>query len=240
MKGVRASLALLTRIPVGRPGSWPRYTAAWLWLPGLLAGMIWYASYELFGSTGLGMIAAVGGEAALTGVIHWRGLANTMDGLTSAPASRSWDRRTTGVQAAGVLFIGLALLAFWSLWTNSGTLGPAEWLLPPLWARAVLAWGFTWRRVDRSSRSAHNLFRDTEHGAGAWITLLVALIIGVYVLGFQAVEVLGGSLVAAGLFLWWASRLFRGLNEDVLFAGVLVAELVALVILAVVAPPALF
>ena len=91
-----------------------------------------------------------------------------------------------------------------------------------------------------SSRTAHDFFRDTQHGAGAWVTLLVALVIGAYVLGFQAVEVFGGSLIAAGLFLWGASRLFRGLNEDILFACVIVAQVAALYFLAASAPPALF
>lgn len=240
VRGVRASLGLLTRIPVGGFEVWPTYSAAWFWIPGLLAGIIWYFSYQVLGSTGAGMIGAIGGEAILTGAVHWRGFAKTVDGWTSRRAERNSDRRRFGIGVAGVLFMALALLALWTLWINAGALGPGVWLLPPLWGRAVLAWGTTWRRVDVSSPRASKFFRETHRGTGAWITLLIALVIGVYILGFEAVGVFGATLIVSGLFVWWGSRLFRGLNEDVLWACVIVAEVVALYILALTAPPAFF
>lgn len=240
MNNPRTALALFTRIPVGRLNTWGRYTAAWLWLPGILGGIVWYLAFQLFGSTDIGMIAAVGGEAILTGGVHWRGFVKIFDAWTAKPIERSQIRRQWGAGAVGILFVVLALMALAALWKHGGALVPIVWIMPPLWARALAAWASTWRRVDDSSAWMARLARETHLGSGAWITLVIALALGAVSLGFQAVDVFGGSLIIVGLFLWWGVRLFRGMNEELFFASVILTEIVALYLIIIFTPVALF
>ncbi|PSR20765.1 MAG: hypothetical protein C7B45_13545 [Sulfobacillus acidophilus] len=94
MNGTRDSLALLTRLPVGTVERYAPYTVAWFWVPGLMAGIIWYIAFHLFGSTGAGMIVAVGGEAVLTGGMHWQGWVKALDGWGGSPSERRRARRS--------------------------------------------------------------------------------------------------------------------------------------------------
>jgi cobalamin synthase len=184
----------------------------------------------------MGMIVAVGGETVLTGGMHWKGLVKTFDAWTAPRVDRSGVRRQWGAGAVGVLFMILALLALWTLWRNGGALVPVVWIMPPLWARALMAWASSWRRVDESSSWMSKLSLATSQGSGAWITLVVALGIGVMALGFEAINVFGGSLILVGLFMWWGVRLFRGMNEDLLFASVILTEIVALYLIIIFTP----
>lgn len=236
MKGARAALALLTRIPARDPEVWPRYTVAWFWLPGILAGIIWYIAIQIFGATGAGMIAAIGGEAVLTGGLHWKGLAKVVDAWSAPRQDRSQVRRSAGVGAVGVLFVTLALLAFWTLWQHGGAVVPAVWLMPPLWARAIMAWASSWRRIDPSSAWTTRVGKETGSGSGAWMALAVAMLLGLYVMGFRAIDVFGGSLILVGLFLWWGMRKFSGLNEDLLFASAILTEIIALYLIVATTP----
>ncbi len=236
MKGGRAALALLTRIPMGTLDEIPRYTVAWFWLPGALAGIIWYAAFYLFGSTGVGMIAAVTGEAILTGGVHWKGLAKTFDAWNADRSQRTVVRRAQGIGAAGTVFLMLAALSLWTLWQHGGALVPADWIMPPLWGRAMMAWALTWRRNDASSPFYGKLAAGSHNGAGAWVPLLLALVLGTLDFGFGAVNVFGGSLVLVGFFLWWGSRVFKGMNEDLLFASALLTEVASLYLMVAMTP----
>lgn len=239
MRGPRAALALLTRIPTGLSGDWPRYTVAWFWLPGFMAGAIWYLSFYIFGSTTIGMICAVGGEALLTGGMHWRALAGTFDGWAAGPSNRRWTRRSHAIGGSGALFIGLALLAFWTMWQHGSPIMPMLWILPPVWGRALMAWGTTWRQSDPSSAWMVKLSKATKNGVGSWIPLLITIGFGVLLLGFQSIEIFGATLLLTGLYLLWGRHMFRGLNEEVLFSSSLVAELISLYFLVAMAPRAL-
>jgi adenosylcobinamide-GDP ribazoletransferase len=236
MNGTRDSLALLTRLPVGPVERYARYTAAWFWVPGLMAGIVWYIAFHLFGSTGAGMIAAVGGEAVLTGGMHWQGWAKALDGWSGSPAQRRQARRSWAVGPVGVLFLGLALLAFWTLWQHASALVPVVWILPPLWGRAIVAWGTSWRGVDPSSARMAKLSEQAQHGAGAWISLVIGLGLGVLMMGFRAVDTFGVTLVVTGLFMWWGVRRFGGMNEELLYGVVILAEIAALYVIVATTP----
>lgn len=236
MKGTRDSIALLTRLPVGVVETYALYTVAWFWLPGLMAGLIWYIAFHLFGSTGAGMIVAVGGEAIFTGGMHWQGWVKALDGWTAAAPDRRWVRRSRQAGPFGVLFVGLALFALWTLWQHGSALMPLVWMMPPLWGRAMMAWGASWRRIDASSAPMAQLGEQTHHGAGAWISLLIALGLGVLVMGFRAVDVFGVTLVVSGLFLWWGVRRFGGMNQELLYAVVILSEIVALYVMVATTP----
>lgn len=228
MKGVRAAVKILTRLPVSSIEPWPRYTAAWFWVPGLLAGVIWYLAFRFFGPTTIGMISAIGGEALLTGGLHWKGLANIFDGWTAPRRERGAIRRDAGIGASGALAVGLALWAFGTLWHHGGALVPAVWLLPPLWGRAVMAWGTSWRWVDPASGPFNRIVLQTEQGVGSWIPLLIAIIMGAWVMGFSSVNAFGITLLLVGLFMLGARRLCGGMNEDVLWGAALLTEIIAL------------
>ncbi len=236
MKGARAALGLLTRLPADRIKPLPQWTALWFWLPGLLAGLIWYGSARVFGMTGLGMAIAIAGEALITGGIHWKGLSNTFDGWMASSGRRTALRRDPRIGPGGTLFMVLALLSFWGLWRQAGGVPPVTWVLPPLFSRAMMAWGLSWRGADADSPQTEEWMRDTEGGTGSWVTLLISLLIGAYVAGFQAIDAFGGMLLLTGLYMLWARRLYRGMNEDVLFGAVIVAELLAFYFLVASAP----
>lgn len=236
MRGVRAAIALLTKVPMGTLEEFPLHTVAWFWIPGVLAGIIWYVAFSLFGSTGVGMIAAVAGEAVLTGGLHWRGLAKIFEGWTASKGNRIAERRQAGLGAAGVLFMVFAALALWTLWQHGGALIPVVWMMPPLWGRALMAWAATWRRVDPSSASYAKFADATRHGSGAWIPLVVTIVLGILALGFEGVTVFGATLVLVGLFLWWGARVFRGMNQELFFASALLTEIVSLYLMVAMTP----
>jgi hypothetical protein len=239
MKGARAAIYLLTAIPVGSGISVTPYTAAWFWLPGLLVGAVWYLAFHIFGATGIGMIAAVGGEAILTGGRPWNGWARAFDLWSVSKERRTEVRRRGSVGAAGVVATGLALLAFWTLWEHGGSLTPMMWVLPPLWARAIPAWGASWRSTDPSSEWLDQLHQTTAYAAGAWITLLVSMAFGLLVMGFEAIALLGLVLLLMGAFLWWGQRLTAGMNETWLNTAVILTEIITLYFLVAIVQPSL-
>ncbi|MCY0877356.1 MAG: adenosylcobinamide-GDP ribazoletransferase [Firmicutes bacterium] len=240
MKHARAAIRLLTAIPVGDAVPVTPYAAAWFWLPGLLASAVWYLAFHIFEATGVGMIAAVGGEAILTGGRVWQGWASLFDMWGTSKDRRIEVRRAAGAGAVGTLATGLALLALWTLWEHGGNLTAVMWMLPPLWARAVMAWGVSWRRTDPSSVWLDQLRKTTAYAAGAWVTLLIAIGFGVLAMGFEAIALLGLILVAMGAFLWWAQRLSGGMNETVLNAAMVLTEILTLYLLVAVVQPVLF
>lgn len=227
MKNLRAAIGFLTRIPM-REAEPQRGMLAWFWLPGLMAGIVWYLAFQALGPTGLGAAAALAGEAVLTGGLHWDGLVDTFDGWMAPPAKRVQARRDARIGTGGALFLGLVLLAFWTLWSNAGGLSPVMLILPPVWARASLAWGVSWRGLDPSSRSLNGIVQVTEGGLWAWIPLMAALLFGILAMGFEGVNVFGGTLLVVGVFLLWGRRLYGGMNGDVIGASAIVTELVSL------------
>lgn len=240
MRSMRSAIAFLTRIPTGFNGPLQRGTVAWFWIPGLLAGLVWYLSFQLFGPTALGAVCAIGGEAVLTGGLHWDGWVDTFDGWMAPKDRRTVARRDSRIGTGGALFLGLALLAFWTLWTNSGSLSPMILILPPLWARASMAWGVSWRYVDPSSGSLNALVEATDGGTASWVTLIMSLLIAVLAIGFEGVNVFGGTLLVVGLFMLWARKLFGGMNGDVLGASAILTEIVGLYFLVAVAAHPVF
>lgn len=238
--GLRSALASTTRIRSAHPGRPGRWTVAWYWLPGLMAGFIWFLAMWIFGATTFGFVAAVGGEALLTGARPWRGLAAIMDAWEGSRAQRSSVRRRGLVGPAGLLFVGLALLALWSGVHHGGNLVPWVWVLPPLWARAAMAWVTSWKSLDPSDTAFHALSAATDRGTGSWIPLLVALGLGVVLAGFAGVDAFGLSMVVTGAFLWWGRRMFGGMNTELQSAAVVVMEVLAVFFLVLfTAPPVL-
>ncbi|PSR20766.1 MAG: hypothetical protein C7B45_13550 [Sulfobacillus acidophilus] len=136
----------------------------------------------------------------------------------------------------GAFFLALALLGLWTLWQHASALVPVVWILPPLWGRAIMAWATSWRGIDVSSARMAKLSEEAHQGAGAWVSLAIALGLGVLTLGFQAVDAFGVTLVVTGLFLWWGVRRFGGMNEDLLYAVVILAEIAALYVIVATTP----
>ncbi|NMP21792.1 adenosylcobinamide-GDP ribazoletransferase [Sulfobacillus harzensis] len=239
MKSLMSALAFTTAIRLGPSGSPSRWMAAWLWIPGGLAGLIWALAIRLFGPNAYGLGLALTGEAVLTGARPWRGLAKTFDGWATPRDHRSDIRRQPAIGPVGAVFIALAMVLLWAGVRHNASLSSWVWVMPPLWARAAMAWGMSWRGADPADLDYRALLRTTEGGLGSWVPLIVALGLGVVVSGFEGVDVFGASLILTGLFLLWGRKLFGGLNQEIVNAAVIVMEVLALFFLAAFSAPPL-
>lgn len=238
MNSLAEAFRWTTRIPIPGFNRDGRFLAAWLWAPGILAGLIWALAIHLFGPNAYGFGVAVGGEAVLTGGRPWQGLAKTFDGWAADCDSRSGTRRERALGAVGALFVAMVLVLLWAGVHHGSNLATWVWVMPPLWARAAMAWGMSWRGADPSDLAYGRLLQVSQGGTGSWVPLILALALGVVVTGFEGVDVFGAALVLTGLFLLWGRRLFGGLNQDVLQAAVIVMEVLTLFFLgAFSAPP---
>ncbi|HYZ97324.1 MAG TPA: adenosylcobinamide-GDP ribazoletransferase [Acidimicrobiales bacterium] len=206
---------------------------------GLVVGGAWWAAGELWPPL-VAAVLAVAVDAALTGMLHLDGLADTADGLLP-PLDR--QRRlavmaTPGVGAFGVvvvvLVVGLRVAALASL-------EPDPLLVAGLWAavRAGMALALAWLPYARPGGGAASGFAAPRGGARPAAPALVALAVAgaTVVLAVDAgqgpgLAVVGGAIAAFGGVLALARRRLGGYTGDVLGAAGVVAETVGLLVAA--------
>jgi adenosylcobinamide-GDP ribazoletransferase len=229
---MRAALAFLTTLG----GSVPPGPTTLRWFPivgalvGLAVGGAWWGAAELWPpavAAGLALVV----DLALTGLLHWDGLADSGDGLL-APMDR--DRRLAvmrapDVGAFGVTVVGAVLvLRFAALASQDADvlLAVAVWAA----ARAVVA---TTPRVVRYARpeglAAAFLGRPTWWTAAA---LPVAVGIGALGAGVAGAAAVGGTVVGGVAVVALAARRLGGFTGDVLGAAIVVGETAGLVVAA--------
>jgi adenosylcobinamide-GDP ribazoletransferase len=233
---MRSALGFLTvvggaAVPDRRAPAWFGPVGAVL---GLAVGGAWWAAGELWPPL-IAAVVAVAVDAALTGMLHLDGLADSADGLLP-PLDR--DRRlavmaTPDVGAFGATVIVLVLLARVAA---LGTLDPDPLLVAGLWAtaRAAMALSLAWVPYARAEGGVASRFRS-----GSATPALVAGLGGcvVVVLAFDAgwgpgVAVAAGALAGFGAVLALAWRRLGGFTGDVLGAAGVVAETVGLLVAA--------
>jgi adenosylcobinamide-GDP ribazoletransferase len=233
---MRAALGFLTVVGGAVPPD--RRAAAWFGpvggLVGLAVGGVWWAAAELWPPL-VAAALALAADAALTGMLHLDGLADSADGLIP-PMER---RRRLDVMAApdvgafGVVVVAIVVLLRVAALTS---LGPDPLLIAGLWATARAAMALALARLPYARPGA---------GAAAAFTgapLLPALgalaaASAVVVLAADP-GVVPGLLAAAAALAGFAAvvslglRRLRGYTGDVLGAAGVVAETCGLLVVA--------
>ncbi len=233
---MRSALGFLTVVggaapPDRRAPAWFGPVGAAL---GLAVGGAWWVAGELWPPL-VAALLAVTVDAALTGMLHFDGLADSADGLLP-PLDR--ERRleimaTPEIGAFGAMVVMLVVLARVAA---LGALEPDPLLVAALWAasRAAMALALAWLPYARVAGGAASGFR-----AGPAAPALAALAAGcaVVVWAFDGgwgpgVLVAACSLAGFGTVVTLAWRRLGGYTGDVLGAAGLVAETVGLLVAA--------
>jgi adenosylcobinamide-GDP ribazoletransferase len=180
-------------------------------------------------------VLALAVDAALTGMLHFDGLADSADGLLP-PLDRG--RRlevmaTPEIGAFGVMALALVVLGRVAA---LGALEPDPLLVAGLWtaSRAAMAVALAWLPYARAGGGAASGFR-----AGSPAPALAALAVGGAVVAWSfdggwgpGVVVAAGGLAGFGAVVTLACRRLGGYTGDVLGAAGLVAETVGLLVAA--------
>ena len=233
---MRSALAFLTVVggaapPDRRAPAWFGPVGAAL---GLAVGGVWWVAGELWPPL-VAALLAVTVDAALTGMLHFDGLADSADGLLS-PLERG--RRlevmaTPGVGAFGGMVVTLVVLARVAA---LAALAPDPLLVAGLWtaSRASMAVALASLPYARVGGGAASGFR-----AGPATPALAALVLGCALVAWAfdggwgpRVLVAAGSLAGFGAVMTLAWRRLGGYTGDVLGAAGVVAETVGLLVAA--------
>jgi adenosylcobinamide-GDP ribazoletransferase len=233
---MRSALGFLTVVggaapPDRRAPAWFGPVGAAL---GLAVGGAWWVAGELWPPL-VAAVVAVAVDAALTGMLHFDGLADSADGLL-APLDR---RRRLEVMASpevgafGVMVMTLVALARVAA---LAALAPDPLLVAGLWttSRSAMALALAWLPYARPAGGAASGFR-----AGAATPALAGLAVGCAVVAstFDAgwgpgVLVAAAALAGFGAVMMLAWRRLGGYTGDVLGAAGLVAETVGMLVAA--------
>lgn len=239
---MRKAFAFLTMF--GRASSPTTITFAWFPLVGavlgLAVGAVWWTSAQ-FWPPMVAAILAVIADLALTGLLHFDGLADAGDGLL-APLTR--DRRLEAMSdpaigAFGLLSVAATLLlrvgalevtrpsvlAIAGLWCASRTSMVAISLVLP-YARTN---GIVQAFLGSTSRSRG--LRQTLT-ASVLAGLVVAAVLLISARSLRGLAALGAELVASGLVAVLSWRRLGGYTGDVLGASGVVGETLGLLVLA--------
>jgi len=238
---MKRAVAFLT--PFGRAATPNATTLAWFPVVGALVGVavggLWWLAAKAWPALLAAAIAVVS-DLALTGLLHFDGLADAGDGLL-APLTR--ERRLAAmadpaIGAFGALTVGAVLLlrfgAFASLrssplviaglWcaSRTGMVAITE-LLPYVRAEGIV-------RSFLGTRSALH-HRALQGSVVAGIALSAALVI--VSRGLRGLIALGAELIAITLVALFSRRRLGGYTGDVLGAAGVIGETVGLLVLAV-------
>jgi adenosylcobinamide-GDP ribazoletransferase len=233
---MRSALGFLTVVggavpPDRRAPAWFGPVGAAL---GLSVGGAWWVAGELWPPL-VAALLAVAVDAALTGMLHFDGLADSADGLLP-PLDR--QRRLEVMAAPDVGAFGVTAVTLVALARVGAlaTLEPDPLLVAGLWAASRAAMALTLARMPyaRAGGGAASGFR-----AGSAAPAVAALAIGcaVVVAAFDGgwgpgVVVAAGALAGFGAVLALAWRRLGGYTGDVLGAAGVVAETVGLLVAA--------
>lgn len=232
--GPRGALGFLTAFGGAAPPD--RQAVVWFGpvgaLVGLLVGAVWWGAEELWPPL-LAATVAVVADAALTGMLHLDGLADSADGLLP-PLDRARRLTVMSDPHAGVFAVVVVVLVLGLRIVALAALTPNPLVLAGLWAAARAAMGLTLATVPyaRASGGLARAFTGTSPvpslvvGAGGLLVAAAAL-------GVPAGPAAALGLVAgAGGVVVLARRKLGGFTGDVLGAAGVVGETCALVVAA--------
>ncbi len=238
---MKRAVAFLT--PFGRAATPNAMTLAWFptvgALIGLAVGGLWWLGAKIWVALLAGALA-VAADLALTGLLHFDGLADAGDGLL-APMSR--ERRLAAmadpsIGAFGALSVGAVLLLRFGAFA---TLRPTPLVIAGLWCASRTAMvavtemlpyarpeGLVKSFLGTRTSVQRTLLRGSVLGGVALSVVLVLLGRGVRGLVALAAEIAGIALVAL-----FSRRRIGGYTGDVLGAAGVIGETIGLLILAV-------
>jgi adenosylcobinamide-GDP ribazoletransferase len=232
---MRSALGFLTVVGGAAPPD--RRAPAWFGVVGALVGLavggLWWAAGEIWPPL-VAAVLAVAADAALTGMLHLDGLADSADGLLP-PVDRG--RRlaimaSPDVGAFGMAAVALVLVARVAALAS---LAPEPLLVAGLWAGTRAAMALTLGRVPyaRGPGGTASGFAGGTGVAAAAATLAAGAVAVVVALG--PLPGLATALAAAAGFVGvvaLAVRRIGGYTGDVLGAAGVVAETVGLIVAA--------
>ena len=220
---MRAALAFLTPLPVGRTPVPDARTLDWFPLVGALLGLgvagAWWAAGEGFPPLVAAAVAVVA-DVLLTGALHLDGLADSGDGLL--PHLDSTDRRRAVMAAPEVGAFGVAAVALVLLlrWSALASMEPDVWLIVALWCASRSVMVLAVARVPYVGGGLGAAFA----GGRPWTGLA-----GIVVAGVLAPEAFACVLAAIAVVAFGRRRL-GGVTGDVLGAAGILGETVGLVV----------
>lgn len=230
---MRAAVGFLTVVggaapPDHRAPAWFGVVGA---LVGLVVGGVWWVAGELWPPL-LAAVAAVTADAALTGMLHLDGLADSADGLLP-PLDR--QRRLAAMAAPDVGAFGVAAVALvlGARVAAMAGMAPDPLLVAGLWGGTRAAMAVTMARVPyaRATGAASGFAPRSAGPAG--VSLVAAGAVVVIAGGGWAGPASAAALVAGfGAVVALAVRRLGGYTGDVLGAAGVVAETVALAVAA--------
>jgi adenosylcobinamide-GDP ribazoletransferase len=238
---VRRAVSFLT--PFGRAATPQNTTLAWFPIVGALVGLaiggLWWLAAKLWLRLLAGAVA-VAVDLALTGLLHFDGLADAGDGLI-APLTR--ERRLAAmadpsIGAFGALTVGAVLLLRFGAFAS---LRPSPLVIAGLWcasrtAMVAITEALPYARPDGLVQSflgarstlQRGLLRGSLVGGIALSAALVVIARGV-----RGLAALGAELIAIVLVALFSRRRIGGYTGDVLGAAGVIGETVGLLALAV-------
>jgi adenosylcobinamide-GDP ribazoletransferase len=238
---VRRAVSFLT--PFGRAATPESTTLAWFPIVGALIGLavggVWWLAAKVWLRLIAGAVAVVA-DLALTGLLHFDGLADAGDGLL-APLTR--ERRLAAmadpaIGAFGALTVGAVLLLRFA---SFASLRPSPLAIAGLWCASRTAMvamtealpyarpdGLVQRFLGARSKRQRGVLRGS-------LVLGIALSAALVVLarGMRGLAALGAELIAIVLVGLFARRRLGGYTGDVLGAAGVVGETIGLLALAV-------
>lgn len=228
MRGARAALIFLTRIPAGRAGAEdfaraPGWFAAVGLLVGAVQGVVFLLASGLWGAA-LAALAAVVAGLVLTGALHEDGLADTFDGLGGgASADRSLEiMRDSRIGSFGALALGMVLGATLLALAQLGAqAAPAALVGAAALSRAAVAVILRHGPYLRAQGTGTGM-TGPQGAEGALATIIaaaVALLLASVMLGGAVLGGLAGLVIGAGLIWLWARRRLGGVTGDILGAA---------------------
>lgn len=233
MRGARAALAFLTRLPAGRLDAKdftraPGWFAAVGLLIGALQALVFIAASALWPTTLAAMLAVAAG-LLITGALHEDGLADMFDGLGSGrPADRALDiMRDSRIGTFGAVALGLALALRIAALVALGALAPLALIAGQGTSRAAMALMLRIGPYLRPSGAGTGM-------TGAWgaegalaLAAAPAVALGLigYASGWALLGGLAGLALGAGAARVWAMRRLGGLTGDVLGAAQVLGDI---------------
>jgi adenosylcobinamide-GDP ribazoletransferase len=239
---IRAAVGFLTVVggsarPDARAAAWFAPVGAAV---GLAVGGVWWAAGEAWDPL-VAAVLAVAADAALTGLLHLDGLADTADGLLP-PLER--QRRLAIMSRADVGAFGVAVVALTLLLRVAAlaSLAPDPLLVAGLWAVARAAMALTLATIPyaRATGLATAFVAPQPQPGGRWAGVVPAVggMVGGGALAVGGGGWLPGGAAVVGLAVAFAGvvglarRRLGGFTGDVLGAAGVVGETVGLLLAA--------